>query len=603
MIVICKDSAFEKGIALLEEYLSVRPSEKFTKIIAKEEKTNSAVCKYGELEISYATLNDAYYMLGKALTQKTADFSFTLERKIKNAGIMLDCARNAVIKPAQAKKMIAVSAMLGYNYFELYTEDCLEVDNEPYFGYMRGRFTQTEIKDLDEYAKIFGVELVPCIQTLAHLERLFFHWREYYSILDKNNVLLTDDDRTYELLENVIKTCRKCFSSKHINIGMDEAFDLGLGKHLTVHGYQPRGEIIRRHLRKVLDICKKYDFHAAMWGDMFYEDMEGGRYEGIPQDVELIYWEYGIKQPNEIRNQFAQMLPSGAKCSYAGSVTKYLGFAPHNRYSQLAIDSQIEEVAECVDSYLMTAWGDDGGEAAHFSILPGLCYFAGKNICEGLEYINEICRAISNYTYDEMCLLDEVNYPTEEKDYTKTYNPCKFLFYADPLIGVEEIAALPTYPKEYIKISKLLKPLCKRESDYSYLFDTMYALSRFLELKSYIVEELYYAYKKGDKKELGALTEKLKKSMPRLNAFIKAYDTQWRKESKELGYEVQQIRMHGMKGRLLDIIHRLEKYLDGDLDKIEELEETKHFQPLTVEGGFKGARYHLYVANVTYGKI
>ena len=297
------------------------------------------------------------------------------------------------------------------------------------------------------------------------------------------------------------------------------------------------------------------------------------------------------------------MLPSGAKCSYAGSVTKYLGFAPHNRYSQLAIDSQVDEVSECVDSYLMTAWGDDGGEAAHFSILPGLCYFAGKNISESIDYVNEVCRVITNYTYEEMCLLDEVNYPTQEKNYTRTYNPSKFLFYADPLIGVEEIVALESYPREYVKTSKLLKELCKRESPYSYLFDTMYALSRFLELKSYMVEELYHAYKKGDKIALAVSTGRLKKSLPRLNAFMRAYDRQWHIESKELGYEVQQIRMYGLRGRLQDIVIRLEKYLNGEINKIEELEEIKYFQPLKTEGGFKGARYHLYVANVTYGKI
>ena len=34
----------------------------------------------------------------------------------------------------------------------LYTEDTYEVDNEPYFGYMRGRYSADELRELDDYA-------------------------------------------------------------------------------------------------------------------------------------------------------------------------------------------------------------------------------------------------------------------------------------------------------------------------------------------------------------------------------------------------------------------------------------------------------------------
>lgn len=441
MIVKCEDARLQKGIEELGKYLSMNPEEEFSSITATEGKENSAVCEGGNLALTYVTFNDCYLLLGKALAEPTRNFSFTVEKKIPDTGIMLDCARNAVIKVSQAKRMIATCALLGYNYFELYTEDCLEVDGEPYFGYMRGRFTQEEIKDLDAYAKIFGVELVPCIQTLAHLERLFVHWKYMESICDKRDVLLVDEPRTYELLENVIRTCRKCFTSHRINIGMDEAFDLGLGQHLVKHGYEPRGEIIRRHLKKVLEICKKYDFRPSMWADMFYEDMEAGKYEGIPKDVELIYWDYGIKDPKEVIRRFAYMKPSGAPCSFAGGATKWVGFAPHNRLSALTYDSTLDALVESgITTYLLTAWGDDGGEAAHFSVLPSFCSFSAKNVSETEAYLNRICEVISGYTYEEFCAIDDVNYLNDDGDYSVWFNPCRHLFYADPLLGVAPLS-------------------------------------------------------------------------------------------------------------------------------------------------------------------
>lgn len=603
MIIQCQDRNLKKGISLLNGYLAVKPTDKFSRITAKSGKENYAEGKDGALDITYVTLNDCYLLLGKALAERTQNFKITVKKRIKDTGVMLDCARNAVIKPLEAKKMIAVCAVLGYNFFELYVEDCIEVDGEPYFGYMRGRFTQAEIKDLDEYAKIFGVELTLCIQTLAHLERLFFHWREYTKVLDKRDVLLVDEPRTYELIENVIKTCRKCLSTDRINIGMDEAFDLGLGQFLVKHGYQPRGAIIRRHLKKVIEICKKYSFRPAMWADMFYDDMKAGNYDGIPKDVELIYWDYGIKTGGTIKARFDRMKPSGAVCSFAGCAMKFLGFAPHNRLSKLAVDSELNELVESgINTYRLTVWADDGGEAAQFSVLPTFCYFSCKNISENAEGVQEICKVISGYTYDELCMLDAVNHLNKDDSDVELFNPCKHLFYADPFIGVEEVAALPSYPKAYERISKKLRPLCGRESGYSYLFDTMYALSRFLELKSYMVEELYYAYKKKDKNALTVSLKRLKTGIARLNVFIKTFEKQWRRENKELGFEVQQIRMYGLKGRLEYIARRLDGYLKGETDNIEELEETKYFYPLT-EGDYRGKLYHLYVANVTYGKI
>ena len=95
-----------------------------------------------------------------------------------NLGIMLDCSRNAVMKPAAVKEMIDTISAMGYNFLMLYTEDTYEVNNEPYFGHMRGRYSKEELKDLDSYAASRGMTLMPCIQTLAHLNGLM-QWKRY----------------------------------------------------------------------------------------------------------------------------------------------------------------------------------------------------------------------------------------------------------------------------------------------------------------------------------------------------------------------------------------------------------------------------------------
>ena len=64
---------------------------------------------------------------------------------------------------------------MGYQEVYLYTEDTYDLPGYPFFGYMRGKYTPEEIRVLDEKASFLGLELIPCIQTLGHLER-FLHW-------------------------------------------------------------------------------------------------------------------------------------------------------------------------------------------------------------------------------------------------------------------------------------------------------------------------------------------------------------------------------------------------------------------------------------------
>ncbi|MFQ7077032.1 MAG: family 20 glycosylhydrolase [Christensenellaceae bacterium] len=147
-----------------------------------------------------------------------------MEKKIKNLGVMVDCSRDACYKAEAVENFIDVIARLGYNVLMLYTEDTYALDGEPYFGYMRGRYGKEEWKRLDAYAKARGVELIPCIQTLAHLGAVT-RWQEYgEKCVDGNDILLVDQPETYELIEKMFRWAAECFTSRRIHIGMDEAY-------------------------------------------------------------------------------------------------------------------------------------------------------------------------------------------------------------------------------------------------------------------------------------------------------------------------------------------------------------------------------------------
>ena len=119
-----------------------------------------------------------------------------MEHTFKTFGTMLDCSRNAVMTAESVKRWIDLTAKLGCNTLHLYMEDTYEVDGQPYFGHLRGRYSKAELKQIDAYAAAHGMQVIPCIQTLAHVNALF-HWPVYREIRDAADILLTGDERTY----------------------------------------------------------------------------------------------------------------------------------------------------------------------------------------------------------------------------------------------------------------------------------------------------------------------------------------------------------------------------------------------------------------------
>src|SRR5699024_10970251 len=68
--------------------------------------------------------------------------------QFQTVGPMFDMSRNAVMNEKAFKSMIHRLAIMGFNAAMLYMEDTYEVKGEPYFGYMRGRYSQQELNNM-----------------------------------------------------------------------------------------------------------------------------------------------------------------------------------------------------------------------------------------------------------------------------------------------------------------------------------------------------------------------------------------------------------------------------------------------------------------------
>lgn len=182
------------------------------------------------------------------------------------------------------------------------------------------------------------MELIPCVQTLAHLNAIF-RWKDYAAINDTNDILLAEDDRTYKLIDNIFKTLHETFTSRNVNIGMDEAHMLGRGAYYDRHGDVPRPEIMQKHLVKVLEIAAKYGFTCEMWSDMFLRMAYGDYYvqtkdesdsvaETVPENVRLIYWDYYSTDKEHYANLIDRHRKLTNDVQFAGGAWTWTGFCP-----------------------------------------------------------------------------------------------------------------------------------------------------------------------------------------------------------------------------------------------------------------------------------
>ena len=132
-------------------------------------------------------------------------------------GVMLDCSRNAVMNVAELRRFIKLLSKMGYNQFQLYMEDVYEIEGEEYFGYRRGKYSKSELKEIASIGEEYGVEVVPCIQTLAHLG--IFRWKRFAPLRDTADILLVGDPEVYKLIDKMFATLRECFKTDKIHIG------------------------------------------------------------------------------------------------------------------------------------------------------------------------------------------------------------------------------------------------------------------------------------------------------------------------------------------------------------------------------------------------
>ncbi len=508
-------------------------------------------------------------------------------------GAMVDCSRNAVPKVETIKELLRRMALMGMNMLMLYTEDIYEVAAKPYFGYMRGRYTAEELRQCDDYAAMLGIEMVPCIQTLAHLEN-YLRWEVAADLKDTHEVLLTGQPQTYAFIDEMVSSVSSCFRSKRIHIGMDEAHGLGRGKSLDLYGNVNRFELMNAHLKKVVDITESHGLKPMIWSDMYFRmgskthdyydldtEIDEAHMAQMPKGVDLVYWDYYHNEQSFYSRMIEKHQALGSTPLFAGGIWTWLGMCTH--YSKTLAYSEAALLA-CkqagVKEAFITMWGDNGAENNLWSILPGLQLYAEHAYAATVDLSNlekriAFCAGISLQDHLSIEQLDAIHGLVLE-EYGLS-NAAKYLLWQDPLLGLfdKHIEGIAT-ENHYRKLAEKYETLASKDASHERLFATLARLGRVLQLKADLGVRIREAYLNNQLAELRRIAiEELPELISRTDQLRTVHRQQWMSINKPNGWEIQDIRYGGILARLSSAKERLLDYVTGTIPLIEELQEAR----------------------------
>jgi len=530
-------------------------------------------------------------------------FEICQKRHFDKLSFFIDLSRNGVVKVSKMKEIINCLALLGFNGIQLYMEDVFDLPGYPHFGYRRGKYSHDELREIDDYAYSMGIEAVPSIQALGHLEQ-YVRYLEAAEFTENARVLLCEEEKTYEFIEAIIRTLRDCFRTDKININCDEAAGVGVKQIMREKKFTSPYSIVRNHLDRVSGICEKYGFTTVVDGDLYYGHLGKGYYdfefnpsyediENIPQ-LDILYWDYYHTEYKDYETLLKGHLLLKRNVRFMGGIWTWAGQLPH---AEFTFDTMKPALCCCLDYGIkdVTAaiFGDDGTETNIAFALPQLLIFS-EYCFHGKEYSDEIVYELSEklFRLDMKYLkaLSAYHYPWLENfsvaDYIFPNFMGKKILYSDVLYnmtGTYDFSAITPKHKEALKTVRD----AGKGTIWEKYFDYARLIFEITTVKTELLGNMRIAYESRDYEWIGkAVEETIPYLMSHYEKLMLLHEEQWMGMYKPFGWEEISNRYCSTIGRLHYAKRVLKRFINGEQEEIPELmyEYIEENDPFSYKG-------------------
>jgi hypothetical protein len=274
-------------------------------------------------------------------------------------GISDDMSRGQSSTMENLKRIIRNLARYKYNVYSPYIEDIFAFTKYPSIWKNRGALTHEQVRELEDYADQYHIEIIPIFETLGHFENILIK-PEFvkYAEFPGAQVLNTTSEEAYAFLQDLIDDIAPAFRSPYFNMAADETYDVGLGASKERVAKSDLATVHAEHYQRVLQMLQKHNKKVMLYADVILDYPE--IFEKITKDFILVDWQY---RPSYSYPSIEKIKKSGFPFISSPAVWNYLNPFPY--FANALPD--IQYVAR--NGYMAGAkglsvsnWGDYGGE-------------------------------------------------------------------------------------------------------------------------------------------------------------------------------------------------------------------------------------------------
>jgi len=297
---------------------------------------------------------------------------------------MLDISRDKVPTMGTLKQLVEILEKFNYNQLQLYTEHTFAYSKHESVWKDASPMTTQEIRELDLFCAMHGIDLVPNQNSFGHLERWLVK-PEYNHLAELPHggaplpwggfkkdptTLCPTDPASLEFLAGLYDELLPNFESRLFNIGCDETFDLlGEGRSAAAVKEKGEGRVYLEFLLKVAELVRKRGKRPMFWGDVILRHPE--LVPELPKDLIALDWGYEGNHP--FMDEAAKFAAAGLDfyvCPGTSSWNSLAGRVENMRENMIAAERAGH--LHGAKGFMVTDWGDGGHWQPLAASLPGL---------------------------------------------------------------------------------------------------------------------------------------------------------------------------------------------------------------------------------------
>jgi len=325
-------------------------------------------------------------------------------------GVMLDISRDRIPTLQTLYELVDRLASWKINQLQLYIEHTFAYRNHPEVWQTASPITGDEILALDNYCRQRFIELVPNQNSLGHLT----HWLKLpryaplaeiqgafqvpWGISQGPFSLAPANPGSLEFVRSLYDELLPHFTSRMVNVGLDETFDVGKGQSKQLCAELGVHRVYLDFLLKVYQEVSRRGLKMQFWGDIIVEAPD--LIPELPWDVIGLLWGYDADPPfDEQSRRFKQAGVPFYVCPGTSSWNSIAG-RTDNALANLhnAAENGLKYGAI---GFLNTDWGDNG----HWQSLPvsylGFAVGAAYSWCLKTNQEMDVPNILSRYAFDD----------------------------------------------------------------------------------------------------------------------------------------------------------------------------------------------------------